>query len=90
MTAVSAETEFKKPIEQMTRLDILRYIVRHAALLSQPDTYLGGWLDGGMAYLDISKNVKDLNEVLKMAKAENQLAIYDVVKGESIYLKEQR
>jgi len=90
MVAVSADTEMKKPIEDMTRLDILRYIVRHAKLLNKPSAFLGGWLDEGYGYLDVSINVEDKAEALAMAKANKQLAIYDVVSGESIYLGEKR
>lgn len=53
--------------------------------------YIGGWLDTEANdkdnfYLDISINVKDKDEALKIAKENHQLAIYDVATGESIYL----
>jgi hypothetical protein len=37
-------------------------------------------------YLDISINVKDRNEAIELAKKNNQLAIFDIATGESIYL----
>lgn len=53
--------------------------------------YIGGWLDTETNdkdnfYLDISINIKDKDEALKIAKDKNQLAIYDISTGESIYL----
>lgn len=53
--------------------------------------YIGGWLDTEANdkdnfYLDISINVKDRNEAIELAKKNNQLAIFDIATGESIYL----
>ena len=72
----------------MTRLDVLRYMVRYEALLRKPNTYLGGWLEEGYGYLDVSINIKDKAEALSLVKANKQLAIYDVISGESISLGE--
>lgn len=88
MTAVTLDSEFSKPIDEFTLEDILDYVTQYAEELSQPDTYVGGWLDEGIGYLDISKNFQDLNEALSAAKAGNQLAIWDVENFVSIYLEE--
>lgn len=53
--------------------------------------YIGGWLDTETTdtdnfYLDISINVQDKEQALKIAKKNKQLAIYDIENGESIYL----
>ena len=53
--------------------------------------YIGGWLDVNSDdknnfYLDISINVKDKDEAIELAKKNNQLAIFDIATGESIYL----
>lgn len=53
--------------------------------------YIGGWLDTEANdkdnfYLDISINIQDKNEAIELAKKNNQLAIYDIATGESIYL----
>lgn len=86
MTAVTLDSEFSKPIDQFTVEDILDYVIQYAEYLTEPDTYIGGWLDEGIGYLDVSKNIQDLEEALAAAKAGNQLAIWDVEKFESIYL----
>lgn len=56
---------------------------------SPDNLYVGGWLDvkSGVVYIDISKNVNDINEAIKIAKKNNQLAIYDVANDNSIYIK---
>ena len=53
--------------------------------------YIGGWLDAeanddNNFYLDISINIQDKNEAIELAKKNNQLAIFDIASGESIYL----
>ena len=58
---------------------------------SKINGYIGGWLDVNSDdknnfYLDISINVKDKDEAIELAKKNNQLAIFDIATGESIYL----
>lgn len=51
--------------------------------------YLGTWFDAGSELpnvIDISINVPTLGEAMDLAKRNKQIAIYDVVKGESVYL----
>lgn len=53
--------------------------------------YIGGWLDTQSDspfnfYMDISINIQDKEQALKIARENGQLAIYDVLNGESIYL----
>ncbi len=56
--------------------------------------YLGTWYDnsspadniGGISVLDISVNVATLGEAMDLARKNHQRAIYDVAKGETIYL----
>lgn len=58
---------------------------------SKINGFIGGWLDTEANdkdnfYLDISVNIQNKDEAIKLAKKNNQLAIYDVASGESIYL----
>jgi hypothetical protein len=46
--------------------------------IQQKNHYLGSWKNQGKVYLDISVNVADKEEAMKMAKEHNQLAIWDV------------
>lgn len=50
--------------------------------------YIGLWLDSNIMYIDISINIIDKVEALEFAKYNKQLAIYDLVNNDSIYLKD--
>lgn len=56
-------------------------------LLKNSKNYLGTWIDEGKVYIDISSNFSNLDEALKVAGENKQLAIFDLQKMESIYLK---
>ena len=48
--------------------------------------YFGLWMDDGKIYLDVSIKINDKATARKIGKKNNQLAIYDLEKQESIYL----
>jgi len=48
--------------------------------------YIGGWIDDGKLVMDISIQVKTLNQAMELAKRFKQKAIFDNAKKESIYL----
>lgn len=50
--------------------------------------YIGLWLDNNIMYIDISINIIDKAEALEFAKYDKQLAIYDIINNDSIYLKD--
>lgn len=50
--------------------------------------YIGLWLDNNIMYIDISINISDKVEALEFAKYNKQLAIYDIINNDSIYLKD--
>lgn len=47
---------------------------------------VGVWLDDGVFYIDISLVFKDKKKALEFGKNQHQLAIFDNVKGVSLYL----
>jgi len=49
-------------------------------------SYFGAWVDGENLYFDIVKVVATPAEALALAKANSQLAYYDIEKGESVYV----
>jgi hypothetical protein len=51
--------------------------------------YFGGWLDDNTLYLDTSVNIDNLDEAMKLGRANNQLAIYDVKNQTSIRLTDE-
>lgn len=52
------------------------------------NVYIGLWLDSNIMYIDISININDKVEALEFAKYNRQLAIFDLVNNDSIYLKD--
>jgi hypothetical protein len=55
------------------------YVVRYSEILSDGETFLGGWLDRPAfeVCLDISMHIPDLQDAIHFAKNNNQVAIYD-------------
>lgn len=47
---------------------------------------VGVWLDNGVYYIDISIIFKDKRKALEFGKRQHQLAIFDNIKGVSVYL----
>lgn len=48
--------------------------------------YIGAWVDNGIVYIDNSLRVTTKKEALKIAKENEQLAIYDNKGATSIYM----
>lgn len=61
---------------------------KQAIIQDSKNLYIGLWLDGGIMYIDLSINIKDKVEALEFGKKNKQLAIYDLVNNDSIYLKD--
>jgi hypothetical protein len=93
MTAFTDKTEVKIDPEQVTRKDILSFIMNNARELRKPNRYFGGWVGkdkqgNTWVYLDVSQNLFDLDGAMQMARAAKQEAIYDVVNDTSLYLSD--
>ena len=70
--------------------DILKFYVKHHLNeLWDKDRFLGIWLNKGQWYLDVSVNVEDLDEALRLGKNNNQIAIWDCAKAEEIRLTDE-
>jgi len=91
MVALDKNAEAVYDSENLTDADILDFVMEHYDPLNKPDAYLGGWLDTdeGKVYLDVSFNIQDRDEALAAAAEADQLAIYDLGSGESIYLEKE-
>ena len=61
---------------------------KQAIIKDNKNLFIGLWLDGGVMYVDISINIEDRAEALEFGKRNKQLAIYDLVNNDSVYLKE--
>lgn len=51
-----------------------------------PSAFVGGWVHSKKLYLDLSLSVPCIHDALRLAKAWNQIAIYDVSNGISLEL----
>jgi hypothetical protein len=79
--------EEQTPLSQFGPTSLLQYQRRKADLLGgDKSLVLGGWVDDGTVYLDISKEFGTLAEATKFAESSNQLGIYDAKAGKTIYL----
>ena len=61
---------------------------KQAIIKDSKNLFIGLWLDGGIMYVDVSINIEDRAEALEFAKRNKQLAIYDLMGNDSIYLKD--
>lgn len=61
---------------------------KQTIIKDRENLYIGLWLDGGIMYIDISINIEDKTEALEFGKYNKQLAIYDLVNNDNIYLKD--
>jgi hypothetical protein len=56
-----------------------------ASKMLDPDTQvLGGWVDAGMAYIEVSDVVRSKYVALELAAARNEIAIFDFHRKEEI------
>lgn len=79
------DVENLKPKE--LRKAITDYVAENMDLAEKENHYVGGWRDpqpGGKVYLDISIVVKDKEEAIRIAKAKDQIAVFDFQTFESI------
>lgn len=66
--------------------ELAKYVIDHAPILSQRGRRFGGWHDPdtGLVHLDVSVVVESLNEALELARANDQLAVFDFAALESL------
>lgn len=60
------------------------YAEQKRAELAVPGRYLGAWIDEGDLYLDITEVHAEFAEAVRLGYERNQLAIYDLGRGEEI------
>ena len=89
--SVAKNTEKVVALDYQTRDEVKAqlkaYVRQHWDKIKSEGNFLGGWIDNGKLYLDISNVVKDKNEAIAKARKADQLAIFDLGKGETVQLK---
>lgn len=67
---------------------VAQFIAENEHILTQNGMYLGAWVNDGVVYLDVSRNVNTYFEAVHQGMNNRQLAIYDVVNGVSVDIPE--
>ncbi len=86
--------EFKTNlVKDSYQYEIAEYIKNKSTILMAgivDDTieriFIGGWMDKGLFYLDVSFLVDTEEEAIRMAKSNNQLAYFNNTTKETIYI----
>lgn len=86
--ATSKDTEQVIPEAKWSPEDVAKYINDNYEALSQPNAHFGAWVDNGQVYMDVPSVFGDFNEAMKTAEKADQLAIFDLSKFETHYLKD--
>jgi len=83
---VAKPPEFGKIVDEADFFDpdkgpkiMSQYMREQKADLATGKNYLGTWLKDGKIYLDVSENIMDRDEAIRLGQERNQKAIWDVV-----------
>lgn len=86
--------EYKIAIKNITKNninEIEKNIIEKINIIKNRKNYiLGTWIDAGILYIDINKIELNYTRAVEFGKSQKQLAIFDNVKKESIYLKKDK
>jgi hypothetical protein len=78
------ERERLVPVKDFDQADLNNYISQNLDLLKQPGYHVGGWVDGGNVYLDVSRVFKNKEAAHRAAIESKQLAYFDLKNFDSI------
>ena len=75
----------RESVHEVTKTDIIDLIVRADDIADA----IGGWVDeeDGKAYLDGNTWIPDLETALKVARERGELAVWDIARGVSVYVR---
>jgi hypothetical protein len=65
---------------------VCQFIKEFGFELYEVENFMGAWIDEGVLYLDISNNFAKRSDAIREGYKNEQLAIFDVVAQESLYL----
>ena len=74
---------------KLTEKEVAYYIATRFRALSKSNRYLGLWYNGAEWVFDVSIHIASRESAIAFAKANDQGAVWDCRKGESIYLHQQ-
>ena len=65
---------------------VIQFMEAYGFELYEVENFMGAWIDEGVLYLDISNNFAKRSDAIREGYKNEQLAIFDVVAQESLYL----
>jgi hypothetical protein len=71
----------------MTDDEFLKYLQENGERMKDPAHYIGGWVDDGRLYLDVSIVLLDEKEAREIGRINDQTCIFDMWTNETVYLK---
>lgn len=78
--------EVQKEVSLFNYEDILAFIRENVQILCNESYFLGGWVENGIVYLDVSEQIFDKRIALTQGINRNQLAIFDASNSSVINL----
>jgi hypothetical protein len=78
--------EMKFPSDASVKDAVIQFMETYGFELCFEENFMGAWVDEGILYIDISNNFAKRSEAIREGYKNEQLAIYDVVAQESVYL----
>ena len=87
--AVSLKGGSQVPIDdtrQSIEHALYNFCAVHGLELSMPENHIGGWVDDGWLYLDVSIILPNLVDAILMGKINKQKAIFNLDDGHTIDL----
>lgn len=76
-------------LEKMDIEGIIKKVIEYLEMVQdKKEVYIGLWINEGLAYIDISKWIKNKKDALIRGTKNKQLAIYDLKENESITITE--
>lgn len=81
-------TQVKMDYDPLIIPDKIRsYISQFGSELTNPENYLGGWVENGELYLDVVVKISDQQDAHNAAVTNDQMAYYDCANCRSVYVK---
>jgi hypothetical protein len=65
---------------------VCQFIKEFGFELYEVENFMGAWIDEGVLYLDVSNNFAKRSDAIREGYKNEQLAIFDLVAQESLYL----
>ena len=65
---------------------VCQFIKEFGFELYEVENFIGAWIDEGVLYLDVSNNFTKRSDAIREGYKNEQIAIFDVVNMDSIYL----